>query len=29
VGAAWAPYRSHATVLLWRWYEDDERAPLS
>ena len=29
VGAEWAPYRSHATVLLWRWYEDDERAPLS
>jgi DNA-3-methyladenine glycosylase II len=29
VGAVWAPYRSHATVLLWRWYEDDERAPLS
>ncbi|WP_254535053.1 DNA-3-methyladenine glycosylase family protein [Halomarina litorea] len=25
----WAPYRSYATVLLWRWYEDDERAPLA
>ncbi|MFD1515165.1 DNA-3-methyladenine glycosylase family protein [Halomarina rubra] len=29
IGAAWAPYRSYATVLLWRWYEDDDRAPLS
>ncbi|WP_233265172.1 DNA-3-methyladenine glycosylase family protein [Halomarina oriensis] len=29
VGAAWTPYRSYATVLLWRWYEDDDSAPLS
>ncbi len=24
----WAPYRSYATVLLWRWYEDDDQAPM-
>lgn len=29
IGEAWRPYRSYATVLLWRWYEDDDRAPLS
>lgn len=25
----WAPHRSSATILLWRWYEDDDRAPLA
>jgi DNA-3-methyladenine glycosylase II len=27
-GEAWRPYRSYATLLLWKQYEDDADAPL-
>lgn len=29
IAESWRPHRSRATVLLWRWYEDDDRAPLA